>query len=143
MYMLDKHVHALNFLTISIDRSNFPEHVRVWRLILKKITLVILTLQIKGIKYMALLCLRSASASSPLYLRYKTVPNPFLGIGDKWDLHRIYKGFARELQVCIFTLEKNIFAINLHTYIGICFKLLMHKNLQRFQIPHKPTLILH
>ena len=36
MYVLDKHVHALNFLTISIDRSNFPEHVRVWRLILKK-----------------------------------------------------------------------------------------------------------
>ena len=36
MYVLDKHVHALNFLTISTDRSNFPEHVRVWRLILKK-----------------------------------------------------------------------------------------------------------
>ena len=35
MYMLDKHVHALNFLTISIDRSNFDEHVRVWRLIQK------------------------------------------------------------------------------------------------------------
>ena len=39
MYMLDKHVHALNFLTISIDRSNFDEHVRVWRLILKKSTI--------------------------------------------------------------------------------------------------------
>lgn len=37
MYVLDKHVHALNFLTISTDRSNFPEHVRVWRLILEKI----------------------------------------------------------------------------------------------------------
>ena len=109
MYMLDKHVHALNLLDINIDRSNFPEHVRVWRLILKKITLVISTLQIKGIKYMALLCLRSAFASSPLYLRYKTVPNPFLRIGEKWDLHRIYKGFARELQVCIFTLEKKHF----------------------------------
>ena len=36
MYVLDKHVHALNFLTISIDRSIFPEHVRVWRLILNK-----------------------------------------------------------------------------------------------------------
>ena len=36
MYMLDKHVHALNLLDINIDRSNFPEHVRVWRLILKK-----------------------------------------------------------------------------------------------------------
>ena len=39
MYVLDKHVHALNFLTISTDRSNFPEHVRVWRFILKKIML--------------------------------------------------------------------------------------------------------
>ena len=36
MYVLDKHVHTLNFLTISTDRSNFPEHVRVGRLILKK-----------------------------------------------------------------------------------------------------------
>ena len=35
MYMLDKHVHTLNFLTISTDRSNFPEHVRVWCLILE------------------------------------------------------------------------------------------------------------
>ena len=41
MYMLDKHVHALNSLTISIDRSNFPEHVRVWRLIQKKIITVL------------------------------------------------------------------------------------------------------
>ena len=37
MYMLDKHVHALNLLDINIDRSNFLEHVRVGRLILKKI----------------------------------------------------------------------------------------------------------
>ena len=36
MYVLDKHVHTLNFLTISTDRSTFPEHVRVGRLILKK-----------------------------------------------------------------------------------------------------------
>ena len=39
MYVLDKHVHTLNFLTISIDRSNFSEYVRVWRFILKKIML--------------------------------------------------------------------------------------------------------
>ena len=97
MYMLDKHVHALNLLDINIDRSNFPEHVRVWRLILKKITLVISTLQIKGIKYMALLCLRSASASSPLYLRYKTVPNPFLRIGEKWELQGTYIGITWDL----------------------------------------------
>ena len=76
MYMLDKHVHALNLLDINIDRSNFPEHVRVWRLILKKITLVISTLQIKGIKYMALLCLRSASAMPSLCLRFKSVIPP-------------------------------------------------------------------
>ena len=37
MYMLDKHVHALNLLIISIVRGNFSEYVRVWRLILKKI----------------------------------------------------------------------------------------------------------
>ena len=98
MYMLDKHIHALNLLDINIDRSNFPEHVRVWRLILKKITPVISTLQIKGIKYMALLCLRSAFASSPLYLRYKTVPNPFLGIGDKWDLQGNHIGITWDLQ---------------------------------------------
>ena len=36
MYVLDKHVHALNSLTTSIVRGNFSEHVRVWRLILKK-----------------------------------------------------------------------------------------------------------
>ena len=36
MYMLDKHVHALNLLDINIDRSHFSEHVRVWRLIQKK-----------------------------------------------------------------------------------------------------------
>ena len=79
MYMLDKHVHALNLLDINIDRSNFPEHVRVWRLILKKITLVISTLQIKDIKYMALLCLRSASAFAlpSLQVRYTSVTKPF------------------------------------------------------------------
>ena len=77
MYMLDKHVHALNLLDINIDRSNFPEHVRVWRLILKKITPVISTLQIKGIKYMALLCLRSASALPSLQVRYTSVTKPF------------------------------------------------------------------
>ena len=36
VYVLDKHVHALNLLTISIVRGNFSECVRVWRLILKK-----------------------------------------------------------------------------------------------------------
>ena len=29
MYVLDKHVHALNFLIISIDRNDFSEYVRV------------------------------------------------------------------------------------------------------------------
>ena len=36
VYVFDKHVHVLNLLTISIVRGNFPECVRVWRLILKK-----------------------------------------------------------------------------------------------------------
>ena len=137
----------LNTLIHNALSCIFYPRVYVWRLILKKNHTCNLDITNQGYKiygsFMPSLCLRYPFASSPLYLRYKTVPNPFLRIGDKWDLHRIYKGFARELQVCIFTLEKNIFAINLHTYIGICFKLLMHKNLQRFQIPHKPTLILH
>ena len=38
MYVLDKHVHALNLLTVSIVRGNFPEHARVWRLFLKKLS---------------------------------------------------------------------------------------------------------
>ncbi len=74
MYMLDKHVHALNFLTINIDRSIFPEHVRVWRLILKKIALVISTLQTMNINLVALLCLRYAFASRPFQVRSKSVP---------------------------------------------------------------------
>ena len=36
MYMLDKHVHALNSLIISIITSVFMGYVRVCRLILKK-----------------------------------------------------------------------------------------------------------
>ena len=37
VYVLDKHVHAFNFMIISIVRGDFPECVRVCRLILKKI----------------------------------------------------------------------------------------------------------
>ena len=40
VYMFGKHIHALNLLNISIIRGVFPECVYVWRLILKKITLV-------------------------------------------------------------------------------------------------------
>ena len=65
MYVLDEHVHTLNFLTISIDRSIFPEHVRVWRLILKKNALVISTLQTMNINLVALLCLRFKAVVSP------------------------------------------------------------------------------
>ena len=36
MYVLDKHVHALNLLFISIFIADFSPHVRVCRLILKK-----------------------------------------------------------------------------------------------------------
>lgn len=36
VYMLDNHIHALNFLTINIVRGHFSEHVRVGRIILKK-----------------------------------------------------------------------------------------------------------
>ena len=36
MYVLDKHVHALNLFFISIFMVDFCLHVRVWRLILKK-----------------------------------------------------------------------------------------------------------
>ena len=36
MYVLSKHVHALNLLATSIVIDDFSEHVRVWRLILKK-----------------------------------------------------------------------------------------------------------
>ena len=70
MYVLNKHVHALNFLTISTDRSDFPEHVRVGRLIQKKIALVISTLQTMNINLVALLCLRFSSASPPLLVRF-------------------------------------------------------------------------
>ena len=69
MYVLDEHVHTLNFLTISIDRSIFPEHVRVWRLILKKNALVISTLQTMNINLVALLCLRFKAVSSPIQVR--------------------------------------------------------------------------
>ena len=74
MYVLDKHVHALNLLDINIDRSNFPEHVRVWRLILKKIALVISTLQTMNINLVALLCLRFKAVSPSLQVRFKAVP---------------------------------------------------------------------
>ena len=77
MYMLDKHVHALNLLDINIDRSNFPEHVRVWRLILKKNHTCNLDITNQGIKYMALLCLRYAFAMSSLQVRYTSVTEPF------------------------------------------------------------------
>ena len=95
MYMLDKHVHALNLLDINIDRSNFPEHVRVWRIKKKKNHTCNLDITNQGYKiygsFMPSLCLRSAFASSPLYLRYKTVQNMFIRIGEKWDLHRVWK----------------------------------------------------
>jgi hypothetical protein len=39
VYMLDKHVHALNLLIISMITCVFEGRVRVWRLILKKITM--------------------------------------------------------------------------------------------------------
>ena len=39
MYVLDKHVHALNLFFISIFMVDFCLHVRVCRLILKKITM--------------------------------------------------------------------------------------------------------
>ena len=78
MYMLDKHVHALNFLTISIDRSNFPEHVRVWRLILKKNHTCNLDITNQGYKiygsFMPSLCLRFKSVMPPLQNRPKSVP---------------------------------------------------------------------
>ena len=38
MYVLSKHVHALNLLITSIVRGDFSEYVRVWRLILKNFT---------------------------------------------------------------------------------------------------------
>ena len=41
VYMLDKHIHAFNFLTFSIVRCDFSECVCVWRLILKKSSLVV------------------------------------------------------------------------------------------------------
>ena len=44
MYVLDKHVHALNLLIISIVIDDFSEYVRVWRLILKKNSTTILNL---------------------------------------------------------------------------------------------------
>ena len=44
---------------------------------------------------------------------------------------------------CGFAYEKNFFALILHTYIDTLYNLLMYKNLQRFQILPKPTLILH
>ena len=37
VYVLDKHVHAFNFLNFSIVRAYIPGCVCVWRLILKKI----------------------------------------------------------------------------------------------------------
>ena len=39
VYMLDKHVHDLNLLIISMITYVFEGRVRVWRLILKKITM--------------------------------------------------------------------------------------------------------
>ena len=41
MYVLDKHVHALILLIISIVIDDFSEYVRVWRLILKKNTIIL------------------------------------------------------------------------------------------------------
>ena len=40
-------------------------------------------------------------------------------------------------------LEKNFFAIILHTYIDTLYNAHSLSALQGFQIPHKPTLILH
>ena len=39
MYVLDKHVHAPNLFVINIFTGVFCLHVRVWRLILKKLQL--------------------------------------------------------------------------------------------------------
>jgi hypothetical protein len=81
MYMLDKHVHALNLLDINIDRSNFPEHVRVWRLILKKNHTCNLDITNQGYKIygsfmpsLCLRCLRFKSVIPPLQNRSKSVP---------------------------------------------------------------------
>ena len=40
-------------------------------------------------------------------------------------------------------LEKNFFALILHTYIDTLYNAHSLSALQGFQIPHKPTLILH
>ena len=47
------------------------------------------------------------------------------------------------LSQCDILAEKNFFAKTLHPYISRRSKLLMHKNLQRFQILPNPTLTLH
>ena len=60
MYVLDKHVHAPNLFVINIFTGVFYPHVRVWRLILKKSSLVVFYTITVG----------------PFQVRCKSVPNP-------------------------------------------------------------------
>ena len=43
-----------------------------------------------------LFIVRYAFVIPPLYLRFKTVPTPFLRMGEKWDLQGSHKGLTWE-----------------------------------------------
>jgi hypothetical protein len=45
------------------------------------------------------------SALPSLLIRFKTVPSPFHRMGEKWELHRVWLGFARESQTHLAVLE--------------------------------------
>ena len=75
--------------------------VRVWRLILKKSSLVIYILQFRGANLVTLLFLfccssltllqvRFTFATPSLQVRSKLDASPFHRMGEKWELHRVW-----------------------------------------------------
>ena len=84
--MLNKHVHALKLLVISMFIGVFTGRVYVWRLILKKkIALVIPTLQIAHI---------SLTLFPTLHFHSYTAN----ASRAKWDLHRLWYGLEADLK---------------------------------------------
>ena len=80
----------------SIDKSQFP--AKTVPLIAKTFYFFIFAF-VQRLFLIVLSLTTIALTLSPFHLRYKTVLNPFLRIGEKKDLVGICKGLARDLRL--------------------------------------------
>ena len=81
VYVLDKHIHALKLFGTQSVISRFLPPCTCLAFNSKK--------RVHRWLVIPLLLLRFRFAINPLQIRSKFVASPFLGMGEKWDLHRI------------------------------------------------------